>query len=130
MMYHVKKYAIAMGIMLVTSVVALLLVSTFAYVFKWQADKAMVGIIVTYILVGFAGGFGMRWGEKKEDGKINSHGIKKNVIETLLLSSMFMLFLLVVSIMRFQNVFMFSRRFLMIWGLMASSAFLGRWVGR
>lgn len=130
MMYHVKKYAIAIGIMLVTSVVTLLLVSTLAYVFKWQADKAMVGIIVTYILAGFAGGFGMRWREKKEDGKINSHEIKKNVIETLLLSSMFMLFLLVVSIMRFQNVFMFSRRFLMIWGLMASSAFLGRWVGR
>ena len=130
MMYHVKKYVIATSIMLVTSVVSLLLVSILAYVFKWQADKAMVGIIVTYILAGFAGGFGMRWVKSMEYGKDNLMRVRDKTIEALFLSSIFMLLLAVFSVLRFQNTFVFSGRFLMIWGLVASSAFFGRWMGK
>ena len=130
MRYHVKKYAIAISIMLVTSVVVLVIVSTLTYLFKWQADKAVVGIIVTYVLAGFVGGFGMKWGEKKGNEKNCSHSVKINAVEILILSSMFMLLLVVVSTLRFQNIVVFSGRFLMIWGLVASSAFLGRWIGR
>ena len=129
-MYHVKKYAIAISIMLVTAVVVLLIVSTLTYLFKWQADKAMIGIIATYVIVGFVGGLGMKLGEKRGNRENDFHGVKIKVKETLLLSSMFMLILVIVSIWGAQHVFAFSGRFLMIWGLVASSAFFGRWVGR
>lgn len=124
-MRKIRSFVIAIISMLLVSLIALLVVSTLTYLFKWQADKAMVGIIATYILAGLAGGFCMKHIEKKQfsNPKI---GIGRKTIETLVLSNIFLLLIFVLSVFVLQNSFEISNRSLMIWGLLVSSTFLGR----
>lgn len=89
-MCKIKKYIVALMIMLFTALMALLMLSVLTYMFKWQADKAMIGIIVTYILTGVAGGFSIAYGEKKETWK--------TVLEILLVYVIFILLLRGISL--------------------------------
>jgi len=125
-MHRLKNYIVAIGVMIVTAMVSLLAVSTLTYLFKWQADKAMIGIIVTYILVGFAGGFVFKRVSKKQNAEERKVGVLQKVLEVFSLSSVFMLLMIVLSTFVLQNPFEISGRLLMIWGLMTSSCFLGR----
>lgn len=84
-MYKVKKYIISLGIMMLVAIVSLLIVSTLTYIFKWQEDKATIGIVVTYILTGVAGGFSIACAEKQETWK--------TVLEILLVYVMFIMLL-------------------------------------
>lgn len=124
-MRKIRSFVIAIISMLLVSLIALLVVSTLTYLFKWQADKAMVGIIATYILAGLEGGFCMKHIEKKQfsNPKI---GIGRKTIEALVLSNIFLLLIFVLSVFVLQNSFEISNRSLMIWGLLVSSTFLGR----
>ena len=117
-MNKIKKYIVAIVVMLVVSITMLFLVTTFAYVFKWQSDKAMIGIILTYILAGLAGGECLKRFGKKE--------IVKKAVEALILSTLFMLLLLVISVFGLQISFVFSGRFFLIWLLLFGTTFLGR----
>lgn len=124
-MEKIKSFIIAIIVMMFTTIISLFVVSTLTYIFKWQADKAMMGIIATYIVAGFAGGFCMRCIKKKEYGNEKTK-MGQKVTEALLLSGIFMLLLLVVSFFVIQNPFEISNRFLMILLLLNSSCFLGR----
>ena len=115
-MYKIKKYMIAISVMLVVSIVSLFVVSTFTYLFKWQANKAMIGIIFTYVLAGFAGGICLR-----NETQI---GDRRRLIEALIIGTAYMLLLLLLSCFVFQIPFRFSIRFLMIWLLIVSSSFV------
>lgn len=125
-MYRIKKYSIAIGAMIGMTLVSLLIVSTLTYLFKWQADKAMIGIIVTYILVGLAGGFVFKRVRKKQNAEERRVGVLQKALEVFSLSSVFMLLMIVLSTFVLQNPLEISGRLLMIWGLMTSSCFLGR----
>ena len=112
-----KRYVVSLGIMMVTVVVSLMIVSTLTYSFKWQADKAMVGIIVTYILAGFMGGVFV--------GKDGERTIRRNVIEAGGLSFLFLLFLVLCSGLGFHIPFEFTIRVFLIWLLIACGTFGG-----
>lgn len=124
-MFKIKKYLIAIGMMIVASVVMLFVVSMLAYWFKWQADKAMIGIIGTYILVGCVGGLTLNKVEKNKGGNSKRIGIGKQIIETLILSLMFIASLILCSCVGFQIPFELSNRFVLIWSLITCSIFGG-----
>ena len=115
-MCKVKKYCIAIGVMLVVSIVSLLVLSTCTYLFKWQANKAMIGIIVTYVLAGFAGGICLR-----NETQI---GDRRRLIEALIIGTAYMLLLLLLSCFIFQIPFRFSIQLIMIWLLIVLSSFV------
>jgi len=116
-MYKVKKYIVTICIMIIAAIVSLLVVSVLTYLFKWQSDKAMAGIVITYILSGLAGGFYLR-----NEGAME---IRKNVIEAVLLSTLFIFSLIIFSSLVFKIPFGFSVRFLLIWLLVTCSLFGG-----
>ena len=116
----VRNLAITIIIMFFVSAVSLFIVSILSYLYKWQADKALIGITVTYIFAGFAGGFTQRLLEKSEKG------MGRKMIEAILLSVLFMLLLLLLSFFVIQNPFVLSSRFFMIFMLLTGSASLGR----
>lgn len=122
-MYNVKKYIMAIIVMVAIASVALLMLGTLTYFYKWQADKAMIGIIVTYVLTGFFGGFTLSRLEKREYGR-------KKGIETLVLGTLFVLLLTLGSSFGFQIPFSFSSRFVLIWLLVICSIFGGMCVKR
>lgn len=88
-MNKIMKYIIAISIMLITSVISLLVLSILTYLFKWQADIATIGIIITYVLAGLSGGFILR--------KIEKKSLWKTVLDTLIASVLFLVLLRVVS---------------------------------
>ena len=121
-MRKIKKYILVIIIMLLTSVLALLAVSTLTYLLKWQADKAMIGIIVTYVLGGLVGGGCLRRTEKWALGK--------KIVNAIIISVLFMVLLGIISVMVAHNPFLISERFVLIWLLIASSVFAGMSVKR
>lgn len=115
----IRKYSISLLIMCVLAILMLLAVSVLAYIYKWQADKALAGITSTYILTGLIGGLVLkRMSEAKDIGK--------KLLEGILLGSGFMMLLVLVSMFVTDNSFEISGRFLMIWMLMNGSTGLGR----
>ena len=118
-MQIMKKYSIPLIIMCIVSILMLLAVSLLAYLYKWQADKALIGITVTYILAGTAGGAGLKKSSVTKD-------IGKKLLEGILLGSIFMIFLIGLSFVITDNVFQISGRFLVIWMLIMGSASIGR----
>lgn len=125
-MNKTKKYIIAIVIMSMVSIAMLFIVTTLTYAFKWQADKAMIGIVVTYILAGLAGGICLRRYGKKEYVVDQKNKIAKKAAEALILSNVFLLLLLAISAFGLQIPFGFSGRFFMIWVLLIVATFLGR----
>lgn len=118
-MQVIKKYIIPIVIMSVVSIFMLLAVSVLAYIYKWQADKALIGITGTYILAGLAGGLGLRRASLTKD-------MSKKLLEGILLGSSFMVLLLLASVFVTDISPEISGRFLLIWMLITGSASLGR----
>lgn len=119
-MRKIRNLIITIIIMSIVSILCLLGVSAFSYTYKWKADKALMGITLTYILTGFAGGVVQKI--------INKEPMKmgRKMIEGILISSFFMGILLGVSVIVFQQPYQITSRFLMIWMLLVGSTCLGR----
>ena len=103
--------------MVLVSMVLLVVLTTLTYIFKWQADKAMVGIIVTYVMAGVAGGVYLR---KTEKGTL-----RKKLLVSLMASALFIMILEIPSFLIVRNEFLFSGRFLLVWLLITCSVFGG-----
>ena len=116
-MDKIKKYAISLVVMMVTVIVSLLIVSTLTYIFKWQADKAMIGIIITYVLGGFVGGVSFRKSEKEK-------WVKK-ILESFMIAIFFVIVATMISVLVMQNPFVFSSRSILILLLITSSVLCG-----
>ena len=114
-MYKKRRYVIAIGMMLFTSIITLLVVSTLTYWFKWQADKAMVGIIVTYVLAGVAGGI-----------VLGPESLKKRILQAGLLAFLYLLVLTVLVFVFFDKGLEFSKQAILTYGLVMGSVFMGR----
>ena len=110
-MYKMKKYIISLSVMMLVSIISLVLVSALTYLFKWQADKAMIGIIVTYIVAGFFGGICLR--------------CKRKIAGAIALGTSYMFLSVVCAYMGFGISFDFSKRCLLIWLLITCSSFAG-----
>ena len=52
----ITKWIVPLFVMAVVSMLMLIGVSMLAYIYKWYADKALLGITLTYIIAGFVGG--------------------------------------------------------------------------
>lgn len=119
-MRKIRNLIITIIIMSIVSILCLLAVSVFSYIYKWKADKALIGITLTYILTGFSGGLVQKI--------INKESIKmgRKMIEGILISSFFVGILVMFSVLWLQQPLAVSSRFLMIWMLLVGSACLGR----
>ena len=112
----VKKYVVSLCVMIAVSILLLVVVSTLTYVFKWKANKAMIGIIVTYVLAGGAGGLCMR--------KVMHKDSRKRVKEAVTLATTYIFFLWIISYFVAQIPFKFSFEFILIWILVVCSSFI------
>ena len=119
-MRKIINIIVTLLVMVVVSLICLLVVSAFSYFYKWQADKALVGITITYILAGFVGGFAYKLMDRKEKN------IGKKMLEAILISSIFVGVILGVSTIVLQQPLVISSRFLSIYMLLAGSACMGR----
>lgn len=119
-MRKIRSLIVVWATMMIVSIICLLGVSTFTYTYKWQADKALIGITVTYIITGFFGGLVMRIQNKDEKS------MGRKMLEAIFLSVVFMLLLVVLSAFVMHIPFEFSSRFLMIFMLLTGSSCLGR----
>lgn len=118
-MGKVKQYVLVILVMSLVAIISLVLVSGLTYLFKWQADKAMIGIIFTYIVAGFAGGQVKRRLSEKSD-------VKKRLLEGVWIGTLFALILVVLSLFLTDDSFAISKRFFMIWFLLMGSSCIGR----
>ena len=89
-MFKIKKYVLAIMMMFIVSMISIAILATFTYLFKWQADKATIGIIVTYALAVLSGG-AVLW-------KIEKVTKIKLFVEILLTSTFFVLLLRALSL--------------------------------
>ena len=117
-MYKVKKYIIAVGVMLMVSAVCLLVVSIFTYWLKWNSDRAMIGIMVTYVLSGFLGGVVLNRLERRE------YKPRKEA-EVVVLSILYVLVLIIGSFLCVQVSFEFTGKCILIWLLIMCSMYVG-----
>lgn len=119
-MRKIRNLIITIIIMSIVSIISLLAVSVLAYQYKWQADKALIGITVTYIITGLVGGLTQKMMNKEEKN------MGRKMLGAILVSCIFMGILLFFSIVAIQQPFSISSRFLMIWMLLVGSTCLGR----
>lgn len=115
----VKKIGIPLVIMVMMSVIMLLVVSTLTFLFRWKADKALLGIIFTYIVVGVIGG-------KSQKRLSETTRIKEKILEGICLSAYFIGVLVVFSFVLLEKGESFSTRFFMTGILIIGSTCLGR----
>lgn len=121
-------------IMGITSCISLLVVSLLTYWLHWQADTAMLGITVTYILSGFLGGCSLRWKHLlKKKQNMEKVGVLTEISnltgklqEAILVGTLFMGILLLLSVLYIGSDFSVSTRLLTVWLLLIGSASLGR----
>ena len=114
-----KSFLIVMIIMFLSSMIFLLVTGVLTYVLKWQADKAMIGIIFSYIFTGFMGGRAKCYFSTNQNMAVK-------LLEGIVLATLFMLFLMGLSLALLGNDIFISGRVLMIWMLIVGSACLGR----
>lgn len=119
-MRKIKNLFITIIIMLLVSTISLLAVSALTYIYKWQADKALIGITITYILAGFFGGLFLKWKTKEQ------LSMGRKMLEAILLSVIFVGILVTASVFVMENSFVISSRFVMICMLFVGSTCLGR----
>ena len=115
-----RNSLIAIIIMFIVSVLLLLMVSMLSYTYKWQADKALIGITCTYIVAGFVGGFVQKIMDKEQKS------MGRKMLEGMVLSTTFIGGLVLISVCLLKNPMVISSRFLMIWMLLMGSTCLGR----
>ncbi len=118
-MKMMKQILIPLFVMGMVSVLMLIGLSVLTYIFKWQADTALVGITFIYIVTGFIGGH-----VRKNFSYETNMG--KKLIEGIVLGAIFVAVLVFLSFFVIDIPFEFSGRFLMIWMLLSGSAALGR----
>ena len=119
-MKNIRDLCITLIMMFLVSMICLIFVTVLSYNYKWQADKALVGITVTYILAGFSGGLIQRFLDKRE------RSIGQKMLGGILLASFFIGILCVVSFVLGIGPMYISSRFLMILMLLIGSTCLGR----
>ena len=119
-MRKMRRYGLSILIMVVVSFISLIVIAWLSYTYKWQADKALAGITVTYILAGFIGGLTQKFlcREQKSMGK--------KMVEGMVLSSVFMGGLVFFDVFMVGSLFEITSRFLMIWMILMGSTCLGR----
>lgn len=115
----ITKWIVPLFVMTVVSMLMLIGVSMLAYIYKWYADKALLGITLTYIIAGFVGGRVLKRLSEVKD-------MNKKLLESILLGVLAMALLVLFSLLVTDNAFGISSRFLMIWMLITGSASLGR----
>lgn len=131
-MKKVRNSILGIVIMIIMSLICLLVVSFLTYKLKWQADAAMLGITLTYILAGFFGGLGMKWipllwkRNKVEIVEKESIGVTEKIVESILTSALFIILLWIVSLFLTEEGMQFSGRLFIIWMLLMGSVALGR----
>ena len=116
-----------MLVMGIVAVISLFCLSLLTYYWKWNADKAEIGIILTYILAGFFGGRFLKrcWKRKQEHTEISiSHGQK--IMDAVLLGTVFVVILVFLSMLSCGSAFSVSTRLFVVWFLVMGSACLGR----
>ena len=116
-MDKIRKYVVSLCVMLIVSMVLLVLVSVLTYVFKWQADKVMIGMIVTYVCAGVAGGVSLK--------KIQQRKLKGRILDAFIMTAFFTVTLILLSRLLNLNAGLFSERFLLICLLIAGGSFIG-----
>lgn len=118
-MRRIGNFIIIIMIMFLIAAISLLFVSAISYLYKWHADKALIGITVTYILAGFGGGLV----QKKMSRESKRMG--KKMLEGILLGTIFIGIILLIAVLILENPFAVSSRFFMLWMLVAGSCCLG-----
>lgn len=124
-MRKVKEMVGSALFMLLISVVCLLAVSALSYLYRWQAEQALGGITLSYIVIGFLGGFF----QKKQSGKYekaHTFTVRGKMMEALVLAAVYMGILLGCSALLMGELPVLSMRLWMICLLMAGSICLGR----
>ena len=121
-MRKIGKIVITFIVMTLVSLLCLCIVGILSYIYKWQADKALIGITCTYILAAFAGGITQKILNKNEKGK----SIGQKMLNGILTGLIFVAVLLIASGFIVQTPFLFSVRFFMILMLIIGSTCLGR----
>lgn len=121
-MEKIRKYILTVGVMLIVAFIMLFVVSILTYIFKWQADKVRIGIIITYVFAGFVGGY---FSYKEERS-----GVTKMLLEAMTISFLFIFLLLIASMIIQQSVFYLSKQSLLIFALIVSSVYWGNFVRR
>ena len=116
----IKNTLLGLLAMVVVSVVSLIVLSTFTFLFKWQAPQAQVGIILTYILSGLAGG--MVSAIFKNRGE---NSLSKKLISGFTLGTIYMVMLLLISIAVSANSQWDMGQIVLIWILLCCSSVLG-----
>lgn len=119
-MRKIKNYILVIILMLFISGISLFVLGLLTYMQKWQADKALVGVVAAYILAGYFGGLFQKIinKETRENGK--------KIAEGIITASGFMLVLTCLCVFGQGGSLVFSTRFFMIWALLVGSACLGR----
>ena len=130
--YTIKTTLFAVIIMGITSAIALVILSVFTYLLKWQAPQARVGITLTYIISGFLGGFlsciigGRR---KKKEVKNTENSTKITLIKGTTQGAIYMAVLLSISILLSANENWDMVQILLVWILLTASSTLGIFIG-
>lgn len=129
--YTIKNTLFAVIIMGITSAIALVILSVFTYLLKWQAPQAQVGIILTYIISGFLGGVlpSMIGERKKKEVKNTENSTKITLIKGTTQSAIYMAVLLSISILLSANEKWDMVQILLVWILLTASSTLGIFIG-
>ena len=129
--YTIKNTLFAVIIMGMVSVIVLVILSIFTYLLKWQAPQAQVGIILTYIISGFLGGFlsSIICGRGKKKGEGADNSMKKTLICGITQGTIYMAVLLTISILLSANEGWDMVQIFLIWILLSVSSSLGIFTG-
>ena len=129
--YTIKTTLFAVIIMGITSAIALVILSIFTYLLKWQAPQAQVGITLTYIISGFLGGFlsYIICGSGKKKGEMTDNSLKNTLICGVTQGTIYMAVLLTISILLSANESWDMVQILLIWILLSVSSALGIFTG-
>ncbi len=119
-MKTIRNLIITIIIMTLISLLSLFIVSVLSYMYKWQADKALIGITITYIVTGFIGGVSQKIIIKEQKS------ISRKMLDGILTGGIFVGILWIASIFIVQSPLCFSTRFIMIGMLLIGSTCLGR----
>ncbi|MBR4025971.1 MAG: YrzE family protein [Lachnospiraceae bacterium] len=131
----IKQIIVSILFMAITSVLLLFLVSICTYIFKWQADMAMLLITFVYILTGIFGGmlYGKR--QRTENGSTDTSerslyfdkksGFGKKLLQGIILGSVYMGILIFISVFGLQNTIKDYVRLMLLWILVVGGSVLG-----
>lgn len=122
--HSIVSYVISILLMALLSLISLLALSVFTYLFKWQAPEAMIGIILTYVLAGFGGGLLSRTSGEE---MAQSHRFLYPIIrDSLIKGSGYMLLLILISLLTTEPTDFDILRILAIWLLIVAGYAMGR----